>query len=123
MPTSTTSLMQCKCIVRPTSIQSFMLTHLLSRPPPPLSLSLSLPPSLSDSSTLYKDSVFIGCSLYLLCQLVLLCRSSLCSLLYLTAAGTVGGASFLLFSQFSCFLCTALGAWSVEVAIIQIESA
>ena len=81
--------------------------------PPPSFLLLFL---LSlHSSTFYKLSVLVGCSLYLLSQLVLLCKGTCRSLLYLLAAGVAGGGSFFLVFQYSCWLCTELGAWSIEV--------
>ena len=81
--------------------------------PPPSFLLLFL---LSlHSSTFYKLSVLVGCSLYPLSQLVLLCKGTCRSLLYLLAAGVAGGGSFFLVFQYSCWLCTELGAWSIEV--------
>jgi hypothetical protein len=66
--------------------------------------------------TLYQGSIIIGCSTYLVCQALVLSHRPhlLWPVLYLLGAGASGGISFLLFTEYSCLLCTAFGAWSVE---------
>lgn len=81
---------------------------------------LSFSSSRSLYSTLYNGSIIIGCSIYLLCELVMLVRKKIkmCPVWYLITAGVTGGISFLLFSRYSCLLCTEFGAWSVEVSAV-----
>ena len=67
---------------------------------------------------LYKGSIIVSCPIYLLCQLVVLLHMSerALPLLYLSAAGLVGGVSFILFTEYLCLLCDKLGAWSIEAS-------